>query len=51
VIYALRSLRRSRSFAATAIITMALGIGANAALFTMRIGNPNAIFGGPCAKV
>src|SRR3981081_231694 len=33
--HSLRSLRRNRSFTATAIATLALGIGANTAIFTV----------------
>jgi len=36
--FALRSLRRSRGFAATVILTLALGIGANTAMFTLLRG-------------
>ena len=33
--YAVRSLRRTPGFAAAAIVTLALGIGANSAIFTL----------------
>ncbi|HEY7190997.1 MAG TPA: ABC transporter permease, partial [Vicinamibacterales bacterium] len=33
--YALRTFRRQRAFAATAVLTLAIGIGANVALFTV----------------
>ncbi len=33
--FALRSLGRSKGLAATVVITLALGIGANAAIFTL----------------
>jgi putative ABC transport system permease protein len=36
--FALRSLRRSRGFATTVILTLALGIGANTAMFTLLRG-------------
>jgi putative ABC transport system permease protein len=55
--YAARSLRRTRGFTATVIVTLALGIGANIAIFSVINGilikplpysDPDALVGVPC---